>query len=145
MPEPDIHGPIDVAVVEFPSGASGAEMADALGDLVDRGVLRLYDVMVVRTDADGSCHEVELSSEAAGRLAPLLRFAGARSGLVDAGDVHDLAEVLDPGVDAVVLVYENAWAIPFVTAARSEGGELVASARLTAQQILDALDAVEAG
>jgi hypothetical protein len=31
-----------------------------------------------------------------------------------------------------------------VAAARAEGGQLVASARLTAQEIMDTLDAVEA-
>ena len=52
--------------------------------------------------------------------------------------------MLDPGATALVVVYENAWAVPFVAAARAEGGQLVASDRITAQQIMDALDAAEA-
>jgi hypothetical protein len=55
-----------------------------------------------------------------------------------------LADVLEPGAVAAVVLYENAWAVPFVAAARAEDGQLVASARLTAQEIMDALDAVEA-
>ena len=42
------------------------------------------------------------------------------------------------------LVYENAWAIPFVAAAREAGGEMIASARIPAQDVMDALDALEA-
>ena len=52
--------------------------------------------------------------------------------------------MLEPGTYGVVLVYENAWAIPFVTAARQEGAELVASARFTATEIMDAIEAAEA-
>ena len=33
MTKPDVHGPIDVIVIEFPSGAEGADTATALGDL----------------------------------------------------------------------------------------------------------------
>ena len=35
MTKPDAYGPIDVIVIEFPSGADGDNTAAALGDLVD--------------------------------------------------------------------------------------------------------------
>jgi hypothetical protein len=44
---------------------------------------------------------------------------------------------------AVLLVYENTWAIPFVDAARRAGGEMVATARIPAQDLIAALDALE--
>jgi hypothetical protein len=50
---------------------------------------------------------------------------------------------MEPGRLAALIVYENTWAIPFVTAARASGGELVASARLSAQDVMDALAAAE--
>jgi hypothetical protein len=144
MSEPEIHGPIDLVVLEFPSGASGAAMADALVDLLDRGIVRLYDLMVVRKEADGSCTEVDLTAADDGALVSVQRLAGARSGLVGADDLPDLGSVLEPETTAVVLVYENAWAVPFVRAAFAEGGQMVATHRIPAQDLLDALDAVEA-
>ena len=71
-------------------------------------------------------------------------FAGATSGLLDDDDIAEAASVLEPGTSAVLLVYENAWASPFVTAAHAAGGRLVASERIPAQTLLDVLDAVEA-
>ena len=71
-------------------------------------------------------------------------FAGARSGLVGTEDLEELAGVIDAGAVAIVVMYENRWAVPFVAAARSEGAGVVAGARLTGQEIMDALDAVEA-
>jgi hypothetical protein len=143
MADQDVHGPVDVTVIEFPGDATGAGVADALLGLVERGTIALYDLMVVRKEANGSCVEVDLSAAGADHLGSLRLFAGARSGLVGADDLDDVAAVLENGATAVVLVYENTWAAPFVAAARSEGGELVASVRLSAQQIMDALDAVD--
>lgn len=143
MPEPDAIGPIDLVVLEFPAGTSGDATAAAIVDLVDRGVVRLYDILAVRRDGDGAT-EVDLGATD-GDLDALAPLAGARSGLIGPDDLADAASVLDPGTVAVVLLYENAWAAPFVAAAHGEGGQLVVSSRLTAQEILDALDAVEAG
>jgi hypothetical protein len=143
MDAQDVHGPVDTLVIEFPADADGARTADALRDLIDRGTVRLYDLMAVRVADDGSCSEITLDTDGAHALGTLGSFAGARSGLLTAEDMEDLTGLLEPGTVAVVLVYENAWAIPFVAAARAEGAELVASSRLSAQVIMDALDAVD--
>ena len=142
MSDPAIHGPIDVLVLEFPPGAGGAATSKALLELVDRGTIRLYDIFIVRKGADGTSTPVDLTA-AEGSLAELAALAGARSGLLGPDDVDDAASVLDPGTVGLVLVYENTWAIPFVTAALGEGGQTVAGSRLTVQEIMDALDAAE--
>lgn len=144
MTDPDVHGPIDTSVIEFPAGASGAGTAQAIMDLVDRGAVRLYDIMVVRKDADGTCVEVDLATASDQQLGGFRILAGARSGLLDMDDVTSVGGVLDPATMAAVIVYENTWAIPFVAAARAEGAEMVASTRLSAQEIIDALDAADA-
>jgi uncharacterized membrane protein len=138
----DVHGPIDVIVVEFPSGGDMEPVRSALVDLLDAGTIRLYDLMVVRREQDGTITEVDLTALPDGGFA-LEAFAGARSGLLGDDDLEDAAAVLEPGTTAALLVYENAWAVPFVAAARGAGGELVASARLSAQEIMDALDVLD--
>jgi hypothetical protein len=50
---------------------------------------------------------------------------------------------MEPGTVAVLIVYENAWARPFVAATVAKGGQLIASARIPAQELLEALDALE--
>ena len=144
MPDAEVHGPIDTVVIEFPAEADGGSTLDALIDLVGRGTVRLYDVMIVRKDADGTCAALDLSQDVPGVLGDVAALAGARSGLLGDEDVVALADILEPDTLGLVLVYENAWAVPFVAAARAEGAELVATSRLTAQEIMDALDALEA-
>jgi uncharacterized membrane protein len=139
----EAHGPIDFLILEFPTGTDGEATAAALADLVDRGFVRLFDLLAVRKDDDGACREVDLAADADAGPAALTAFVGARSGLLGDDDVLQAANALEPGTSAIVLVYENRWAVPFVAAARAEGVEVVASARLSAQQIMDALDALE--
>jgi hypothetical protein len=57
----DELGPVDYIVVEFPGSQFNGEIAPALGDLVDRGLVRLLDLLVLKKDADGSLDAFELA------------------------------------------------------------------------------------
>jgi hypothetical protein len=138
----DVYGPVDFLILEYPPHTDGKATAEALTALVDQGVVAVYDLMVVRKDADGSAREVPLTA-AADTPTAFAPFAGARSGLLGREDVAEAANALEPGTTAIVILYENRWAAPFVAAARSEGVEMVASARLSAQEIMDTLDELE--
>lgn len=140
MTEPHAHGPIDFALLEFPDQEPSGRVADALLDLIDAGTIRLYDIVAVRKAADGGVTAFDLS-DIPGDLS---RLAGARSGLLTDEDFADVAAAMEPSTIGVMLIYENSWVAPFVAAARDAGGELVASARLTTQDVMDALDAAEA-
>ncbi|MFI2103143.1 DUF6325 family protein [Isoptericola sp. NPDC019693] len=138
-------GPIDYLVVELPTDrATGDAAFPHLVDLVDRGIVRVLDLVVVRREDDGSVAAIgleELDDGSAG----LAVFAGARSGLLGDDDLAEAAGVVEPGRTAVVLVYENTWAAPFATALRRNGAQLVASGRIPVQALLASLDADEAG
>ena len=71
-------------------------------------------------------------------------FDGASSGLLGDDDVEEAGNALEPGTSAALLVFENSWAAPFAAAVRRSGGQLVASGRIPVQDVLAALDAVEA-
>ena len=58
--------------------------------------------------------------------------------------MQEAAKAVQPGSVAAVIVYENLWAIPFVAAAREAGGELIAGGRIPAQDVMDALEALDA-
>jgi hypothetical protein len=74
----------------------------------------------------------------------LTAFVGASSGLLSDDDVALAAAEIEPGTAAVMIVYENRWAAPFAAAVRRNGGVLVASARISVQDLTAALDAAEA-
>ena len=143
MTEPTAHGPVDFVLLEFPDEHLTGRAAEELLRLVGNGIVSVYDVLIVGKDADGKTYGVDFAEVAAEQLGGFWGLAGARSGLLTDEDLHEAAEVLEPGRLAALIVYENTWAIPFVAAARESGGELVAAARIPAQDVIDALDALE--
>ena len=136
----DVHGPIDFVLIEFPGDKATGAAGKALADLVERGVVRVYDLTVISKSADGSLQTLEASDFGAGGFG---YFSGADSGLLGDDDVRAAAAAMEPGTVAALVLYENSWAIPFVDAVRSSGGELIASARIPAEDVIDVLDELE--
>ncbi len=136
-------GPIDYILVEWPGRQPNGEVAPHLVDLVDRGLIRVLDLLFVAKDEDGGVAVLELA-DLGSEVAELAVFEGASSGLLGDDDVERAGEVLEPGTSAALLVFENSWAAPFVGAVRRSDGELVASGRIPAGDVLAALDAAEA-
>ena len=143
METADVHGPIDFVLIEFQADRLTGEAAQALLDVVEKGIVTLYDVLVVGKAEDGSVYAIDLD-DAGEQVGTFSDLAWVRSGLLTEEDMRDAANAMETGTLAVLIVYENTWAVPFVAAARASGGELVASARIPAQDIMDALDALDA-
>jgi len=143
MTETDVHGPVDFVLIEFPDDRLTGRAAQELLHLVDRGIVRVFDVLVVGKDKAGATYGLELADAPAEQVGGFGELAWARSGLLTDEDMYEAAREMEPGRLAALIVYENTWAIPFVAAARASGGELVASARLSAQDVTDALAAAE--
>jgi hypothetical protein len=136
-------GPIDYILVEWPDQQPNGEAVPHLIDLVERGIIRILDLALFMKGDDGSVAAVEIES-LGGEAEQLTVFAGASSGLIGDSDLEEAAAALEPGTAAALLVYENSWAAPFATAVRRNGGQLVASGRIPVQDVLEALDALEA-
>lgn len=136
-------GPIDYLVVEFPGNKMTGKVLPALVELVDRGLIRILDLMFIRKELDGSVSGLVVADlDQDGQLDPVV-FEGASSGLLGNDDLEEAAAVVEPGCSAGILVYENVWATPFAREVRRSGGQLVASGRIPVQAILAALDAGE--
>ena len=113
-------------------------------DLVDRGVIRVLDAMFVKKELDGSFAGFAAKDLDAQDVGDFTFFEGASSGLLGEEDAATAAEAIEPGSAAAMIVYENRWAAPFAAAVRRNGGVLVDNQRITAQELMDALDAAEA-
>jgi hypothetical protein len=137
-------GPVDAVVIGFPAGAPmTGDAVPLLMDLIDKGVIRVLDVMFVTKEADGTYagfNATDLTSDSVGDLTV---FEGASSGLIHDDDLTKAADVIEPGTSAVLIVYENRWSVPFAAAVRRNGGELVAHARIPHEELVAALDATE--
>lgn len=137
----DELGPVDYLVVEFPgdrANFSGA-MADALAHLVEAGTIRLLDLVVLRKADDGTVEAFEVDE--LDELGSLRSLETEIAEILAAEDVVHLAQAMENGSAAGVLVWENAWAAPFASAARRAGGQLVATGRIPIQAIAASIEA----
>jgi len=142
-PAEGMLGPVDMVIIGWPADApKTGEALPIFVDLVDRGIISVLDVRGVRRNDDGTFDAFDVS-EADG-IAGLAVFEGAQTGLIADEDVRTAVEAMDPGTAAIMIVFENTWAAPFVTAVHRNGGRLVAYERIGAQDLLDALDALDA-
>ncbi|WP_255622079.1 DUF6325 family protein [Pseudonocardia sp. DSM 110487] len=139
----DMMGPVDYLVVEFPDARVPGEVLQRILELVDRGTVRILDLAFIRKEADGSVTGLEVTDLDGDGELDLRVLEGATSGLVADDDLDEAAAAIEPGTAAAIVLYENLWAIPFVSALRRAGAELVASGRIPVAALLDALDVVE--
>jgi hypothetical protein len=138
-------GPVDIVVIAYPAGAPmTGEAAPLLVDLVDRGIIRVLDALFVRKNEDGTFSGFDARDLSDKDVGDFTVFEGASSGLLGDEDAAKAAEAIEPGSAAVMIVYENRWAAPFVAAVRRNGGVPVAFERIPVQDLIDALDAAEA-
>ncbi len=139
----DELGPIDYVVVEFPGNRMTGEGLPILVDLVDRGVIRLIDLVFFSKGADGSVTVIELTDIDGDGELDLAVFQGVSTGVVGNDDINEAAGAVEAGSSAALIVYENTWAAPFAAAVRRGGGQLVAFGRIPVQDLVDALEALD--
>jgi Family of unknown function (DUF6325) len=136
-------GPVDWIVVEFPGSRFNGQIAPALRDLVQRDLIRVLDLLVLKKDAEGSLEAFELTDLDESEIGELRGYEAQLAMLLSEDDVVAVANAIEPGSSAAVLVWENAWAAPFASAVRESGGQLVASGRIPIQSLLAAIEADE--
>jgi hypothetical protein len=124
-------GPVDILMLKFPGIHFRREIATALRDLVVRDLVRVIDLLFVFKTAEGQVSSTTLA-ELRSAVDPV--FVGLEGqlggGLLDSEDVEEVAPVLAEDSSVAVVVVENCWALPFISAVRRSGGEVIDRARL---------------
>jgi hypothetical protein len=134
--------PVEYVMIEFPGNRFSGHIAPAIADLVDRGVVRILDLVFVKKAADGSVLTFEYDELQ--ETAAFASVEGDAEGLLSDGDVTGMAEGLAPDSSALFVLFEDLWAADLGRAVRDAGGELVAGGRIPHAAVAEAMDAVGA-
>jgi Family of unknown function (DUF6325) len=99
---------------------------------VQRGIVRVLDLVLIKKDQDGSCEAFESADIEDGVLGELRELERELADLLSEDDVAAVADAdeLEPGSTAGLLVDENLSAAPFASAVRRSGGQLIANGRI---------------
>jgi hypothetical protein len=123
-------GPIEYIVVGFAGNRFTGEIAPALTELLDQGLIRIIDLAVVSKDADGTVAILEMQELSPEVAAAFVKLEGAVRGLLSEADLQEIADGLEPGTTAAAMLFEHVWAARFARAVRAAHGELILSERI---------------
>ncbi len=137
-------GPVEYIVVGFPGNNFKGDILPALGDLVENGTIRVMDLAFVKKDADGSVLAFELE-DLATEEAEAFAFEKAVGDLLNEADLMLIADKLEPGSSAAVLIWENLWARRFAETVREADGILVDYDRIPYDVVQAAIDYANEG
>jgi uncharacterized membrane protein len=120
--------PVEYVIIEFPGNEFTGEIAPAVAELVDTGLVRILDLVFVKKDADGEVLYFEYDDLQVWEFADI---DGDADGLLNDEDIEALSESLEVNSSALFIVWENLWAGNFARAIRGAGGRVIAGERLS--------------
>jgi uncharacterized membrane protein len=129
-------GPVSYTVIAFPGNRFNGNIIPEIEKLVANDVVRILDLVFVMKDEKGDT--ISLEFDQMDELAAFGDIEGEVGGLVNEEDLDHVAAGLPEGNSALVIVWEDLWALPLVEALRGSGGVLVDSARIPADLVEEA-------
>jgi hypothetical protein len=121
-------GPVSYTVVAFPGNKFNGNIAPEIEKLVVNQAVRIIDLVFVAKDEAGDT--VSLEFDQMDELAAFNDIEGEVGGLINAEDLDHVAANLPAGNSALVIVWEDLWALPLTDAVRESGGVVIDSARI---------------
>ncbi|MGW4814502.1 DUF6325 family protein [Kitasatospora cineracea] len=135
-------GPAELLVLTFPEATISAEAATALVRLRDAAGVRVIDSLAVLRDAEGEATYGELTDFE--HLRGVAGLDAEELPLIGPEDAQEVAELLEPGSAALIVLIEHLWAAEAAAALRAVGGRIASGVRIPPENIEEAVRAAEA-
>ena len=132
-------GPVEYIIIGFPGNRFNGDIAPALQELVEKGIVNILDLVFIKKDADGHVMAVELDQLSDDEATVFDSVDGEVGYLLSESDLAQMAEGLPNNTSAGLLVWENAWADRFARAVLDSGGEVLARERIPYEVMQEAL------
>jgi uncharacterized membrane protein len=135
------YGPVELYLVGYDGEGPDATTFRALADLIDAGIVRLLDLVIVSKDAAGTIDVIEVEDlDAFGFGA----YEPAASGLAGVEDIEAVAEAMPPSTAAALLVVELVYARALAQSVADSGGVVLRTERIPAPIVNAVADFAEA-
>ncbi len=132
-------GPIDFIALEFPGNNFKGEILPDIFELVDRGVIRVLDLVIIQKDPDGALRVRELQELEPGMMTVLNPLKAEVSQMITVADIDNIAAKLEPNSTAGLMLIENVWAKKTQQAMIEANGRLVMFERIPHDVVEEAL------
>ena len=136
------YGPVDFVALEFKGNQFKGEIFPEIMNLVNNGVVRIIDMIVVRKDADGKVTHQEMQETDKSVLAVFDPLKAEINGMIQVEDIEMIGEKLENNCTAAVILFENLWAVNFVKAVENANGRSVMHVRIPHEDVVEVMDRI---
>ena len=134
------YGPIDFIALEFKTDQLTGESLPALLELVQKQIVRVIDLVIIRKDQEGHYQVLEIEELAPNVLAIFDPLEIEISGIIQVEDIELIAGAMEDNTTAALLLIENLWAIKFGEAVTRSSGRMVMFDRIPFQVVNETLE-----
>jgi uncharacterized membrane protein len=134
------YGPIDFLALEFKTDQLKGEILPELLELVKNKIVRVIDLVMIQKYADGHHEAMEMQQLAPDLLALFDPLEVETSGIIQVEDIANVAEAMENGTNAAILLFENLWAVKFKEAVLRANGRLLAQDRIPHEVVEEAME-----
>jgi uncharacterized membrane protein len=131
-------GPIDLIALEFPGNRFKGEILPELFELVEQGIIRIIDLVIIMKDQDQVTVR-ELRELDAAHIAMFDPLQADVSQMITDGDINMIAARLAENSTAGIMLIENLWAKKTQQAMLAANGRLVMFERIPHDVVEEAL------
>ena len=134
-------GPLEFVQIEFKGNKFKGEIVPALREVVEKGIIRVVDLVFIRKDTEGAVTALELDDLDQADSALFHQIAGDVAGLLSEQDVTRVAGTLENNSSAVLMLFEHTWAARIREAVMGAEGRMVRTYRIPNEAVQAALAA----
>jgi len=134
------YGPIDYLALDFKTDQLKGEILPAMLELVQNKIVRVIDLVIIQKFEDGHHEAREMQQLAPDLLALFDPLEVEISGIIQAEDIANVAEAMENGTNAAILLFENLWAVKFREAVLRANGRLLGYERIPFEVVNEALE-----
>ena len=120
--------PMEYVIIGFDGNDFTGGIAAELAKVIDSGLVRLLDIVVISAGEDGSAVTMEVDEHDG--LTMFAELEGEVGGIIGPEDIDHAAAAVQGGQSVALLVWENLWAAPLAEAITNAGGFLIEGARI---------------
>jgi hypothetical protein len=134
------YGPVDFLALDFKTDQLKGEILPELLELVKNKIVRVIDLVIIQKYEDGHHEAMEMQQMAPDLLALFDPLEIEISGIIQVEDIADVADAMENGTNAALLLFENLWAVKFKDAVLRANGRLLAQERIPYQVVDEVLE-----
>jgi hypothetical protein len=137
-------GPIDFLALEFSGNKFDGSILTSILELVQAGVIRVIDLVVILKDQDGNVIVRELKELDPDTVRVLDPLQVEVTSMITRNDIDHIAAGLDNNSTAAAMLFENVWALKTMQAMLDANGRLLMFERIPHDVVEEALSDIAA-